>query len=626
MYSAVPGSSAAMPSAQSPGAVPQLSEVRPDEIRYQAGLGEHGHGNGAGHSRVGNGSRPAAQTPTPELRGPNKAFSPSEGQVNAGEDAERSFNWEDYFSTDELPEVQKTYLEYVPGQEARMVAEALACMRAYGGIYERGPECPEIVHPCAEGMRPMNEAWLRNWLSRHVAYKKWDARNKKHVSCNIPKDVVAQIIAKKVGRELPYLKGVITAPTMRLDGTILDKPGYDSMTELLLVIRKREKSVPVITSPANPAEAYRQAFLTIWRPFKDFPFAEPFDRGVIVAAILTAVTRRVYPTAPGIIIEAAMPGSGKTKAASSLTELTGGVPSILPPTEQEEEMRKRLFSAQRSGEAAILIDNVEGDFGSPSLSAFLTQKMYGDRILGLSEMAKMPTNMLVLVTGNNIQIRGDLWRRVLRCRIDPKTENPDQRDFGGFDPVKHCRENRQEIISAALTLLHGYVRAGRPRMSSITMGSFEEWDADIRQCALWLKDKGYAGDIDLGDPYEAVRQAKAENPQIEVRRTVLECLGNIYPGGTVFMVGDAIASANEADDIANDPLGEHKKRLRDAFHEITAAKNFRSLNDPAARKAIGHWFAQNANFYGGGFVLKKVDRDYKSNKPQQYRVVSTVNH
>ena len=107
---------------------------------------------------------------------------------------------------------------------------------------------------------------------------------------------------------------------------------------------------------------------------------------------------------------------------------------------------------------------------------------------------------------------------------------------------------------------------------------------------------------------------------------MLECLGNIYPGGTVFMVGDAIARANEADDIANDPLGEHKKRLRDAFHEITAAKNFRSLNDPAARKAIGHWFAQNANFYGGGFVLKKVDRDYKSNKPQQYRVASTVNH
>lgn len=157
-------------------------------------------------------------------------------------------------------------------------------------------------------------------------------------------------------------------------------------------------------------------------------------------------------------------------------------------------------------------------------------------------------------------------------------------------------------------------------MSQVTMGSFEEWDALVRQCVLWLIKQQYTGDVVLADPYEAVKQAKAENPQIETRKTVLKCLGNIYPDEKVFTVGDAIARANDADGIESDPVGDDKKQLRDVFHEIAAEKHFKSLNDSAARKAIGRWLAQNVNFYGGGFVLKKVERNYNSNKPQQYRV------
>ena len=77
MYSAVQGSSEAMPAAQPPSTVPQLSEVGPDGIRYQADHGEHGDGNGAGHSRVGNGARPItppanSSSPMQEARAPNR--------------------------------------------------------------------------------------------------------------------------------------------------------------------------------------------------------------------------------------------------------------------------------------------------------------------------------------------------------------------------------------------------------------------------------------------------------------------------------------------------------------------------------------------------------------------------
>ena len=77
MYSAVPGSSEAMPSAQPPGAAPQLSDVGSDGIGYQAGHGKHGHENGAGRPRALDGARPITPTansssPMQEARAPDR--------------------------------------------------------------------------------------------------------------------------------------------------------------------------------------------------------------------------------------------------------------------------------------------------------------------------------------------------------------------------------------------------------------------------------------------------------------------------------------------------------------------------------------------------------------------------
>jgi hypothetical protein len=101
-----------------------------------------------------------------------------------------------------------------------------------------------------------------------------------------------------------------------------------------------------------------------------------------------------------------------------VAELCGVAPSIVPECE-DGEIRKRMLSVLMDGTPAVLFDNIKGSFRSSALEAFLTAQQYSDRVLGISKLVKVPTNILVLISGNNFVPMGDLWRRILTCRIDP---------------------------------------------------------------------------------------------------------------------------------------------------------------------------------------------------------------
>ena len=57
------------------------------------------------------------------------------------------------------------------------------------------------------------------------------------------------------------------------------------------------------------------------------------------------------------------------------------------------------------GAALILVDNIEGQFGSKALAAALTSMTWKDRVLGLSETREAPLSAVWLLTGNNIGFR-----------------------------------------------------------------------------------------------------------------------------------------------------------------------------------------------------------------------------
>lgn len=159
----------------------------------------------------------------------------------------------------------------------------------------------------------------------------------------------------------------MTIPTMRADGTLLQKSGYDGKSQLLLQLPSDVSLVP-----ENPTlQQVRDAVDTLMFPVREFPCAGSIDRSVLLAVLLAAVVRPVLATAPAFAFDAPKQGAGKTllaRVAGAL--LLGTEPSVLPPA-SGEETRKQIFSILRVGGRVIIWDNVTEKLSDASLAAAL---------------------------------------------------------------------------------------------------------------------------------------------------------------------------------------------------------------------------------------------------------------
>lgn len=168
-----------------------------------------------------------------------------------------------------------------------------------------------------------------------------------------PINVCKAIVELKDGRKLKPLNGLITAPTLREDGSLLVSAGYDASTRLFFDQKNRFR--PYISHAPSLEEASK-AIDTLWAPFKDFPFCSAVDRAVHLAALITAAVRAVLPAAPGFAYDAPIQGSGKTLLARCVGVLAQGAePSVWPHTTNanDEEIAARLAHSARSHVMAI---------------------------------------------------------------------------------------------------------------------------------------------------------------------------------------------------------------------------------------------------------------------------------
>jgi putative DNA primase/helicase len=183
---------------------------------------------------------------------------------------------------------------------------------------------------------------------------------------------------------------------------------------------------------------------------------------------------------------APVPGTGKTLLASSISiVLTGHEPRTMSYSPNEEESRKRYLAFLREGHPVGLIDNVNVTLAGDTLCLILTAPIFTDRVLRDSIIISAPTNTLLLSTGNNTIVSGDLTRRVLQIQLDPMCERPHERHYDDdFKAVS--RAKRADILGAGLTILRAYECAGRPDVGLSALGSFEEWSRRVRNAIVWL--------------------------------------------------------------------------------------------------------------------------------------------
>src|SRR5207248_9220659 len=94
---------------------------------------------------------------------------------------------------------------------------------------------------------------------------------------------------------------------------------------------------------------------------------------------------------------------------------------------------------------------------------------------------------------------GDMSRRTLLLRLDPRCERPELREFETPDPRDVALRDRPSLVVAALTIIRAFVNAGCPRERP-PLGSFDDWSKLVRDPLLWLG---------CADPVEAIKIGRA---------------------------------------------------------------------------------------------------------------------
>ena len=283
-------------------------------------------------------------------------------------------------------------------------------------------------------------------------------------------------VMSKAGEFSP-LRAVVRCPFVRADGSVCTEAGYDRESATVLVPGTLDVQVPDEPSQDDARRA-ADYLMTEW--LGDFPFATPADRANGLGLMLTPFIRGLVPLVPLAVVNGLEAGVGKNLFADCLAILaTGEAAMPLPWVGTDDEMRKQLTSSFASGAPLFIFDEAHVVEGT-QMSRALTSLTYADRILGVSRIAEFPNTATWVSLGNQVQVNGDMSRRVYHIALRPVGTTLSDRDAKAYrheDLKEWTTDNRATLVSAALTVIRAWVVAGRPRWSrGASLGSFEPWD------------------------------------------------------------------------------------------------------------------------------------------------------
>jgi len=483
---------------------------------------------------------------------------------------------------------QPARIELVSGKSAESTDKLLAVMRDAHDIFDFGMEVVRVGY--AGTMHNLNASSLQYVVGGLVQF--WSHKKVPHggmveVLRDPPPAICSSVISLGSQRRLKSLMGVITAPTLRSDGSLLNKAGYDLKTELIYEPVGDVPDIPMYPSKGQALQAINE----LWKPFENFPFCGPVDRAVHLAALLTAAVRSSMAVAPGFAYDAPVQGSGKTLLARCVGVLLSGTePSVWPhtATRDDEEIRKRIFTVLRSGVRVLIWDNVVGAFDSPSMASCMTSPMLTDRVLGQSISSTVPNRMMLILTGNNLTLQGEMPRRVLVCRIDPEIERPFSRHFE-LEPFGYCRANRLRMIASALTLIRAFYTHGINNPLNGRLASFEDWDECVRHSV------SYANELmpDMfGDVMESIVANQTADPELETLTIFLKAWFDAFPTRAI--------SASELITSVSGILNDTRLiQLKKAIEDLPLTNN-QQLNS----KSVGKYLGYRKGRVAGGLVLE----------------------
>jgi hypothetical protein len=356
-----------------------------------------------------------------------------------------------------------------PFDVARDVADHLLKVNEPPHLFAMGPAAAVLL--CDDGKLDAldQDGWLA-YVAERVDFLSRTSDGEPIVA---PPAAVMKIITAIILRELPQLDGVTSTPYLDADGNLIDRDGYHPGTRLVLRMDGLTLS-PVSAAPTGKEVTAAVKLLTQdW--LGDFPFASTADKANLIAELLTITGRELFPLAPMFVHDASTAGSGKGLLLHTISIIATGEPAeVMELPSDGDEQRKTVTSVLLAGKLLVVWDELHIIQGR-TLAAILTAEIYSGRILGTNKLATVRNKLVQIALGNNVEVRGDMKRRVAPSRLTPADEHPEHRtDFRHPDLVGWVREHRGELLAAAFTIWRYWMAVRRPE-ADVTLGSFERW-------------------------------------------------------------------------------------------------------------------------------------------------------
>jgi hypothetical protein len=331
-----------------------------------------------------------------------------------------------------------------------------------------------------------------------------------------PGNEIANLILGARGKwPFKHLTGLLAAPTIRRDGSLLLKNGFDEATGLLLV------NVPKVRINPKPTRAEAETALAALKDLlSEVEFVDDPSRAVALSLIISTILGGALETTPLHLLTSPTAGSGKSFVVDIASLIaTGERCGVVAATKSVEEQEKRIATAMASGRPLVSLDNLNGQLASDLLCQAMTQPIVLLRQMGVLAEIKITSRSTYTANGNNITIADDLARRTLLAQINTEMEKPWEKKFLR-KPLAMITRDRAKYVAAALTIPQAYVTAALPDPPELN--GFDQWSRLVRAPLMWLGE---------ADPVLTMEAAREGDARLQAKAAALAAIANLFELG-----------------------------------------------------------------------------------------------
>lgn len=479
-------------------------------------------------------------------------------------------------------------IEIKPGDLPRMVSEAEGAIAARNMLFQRGNK---LVRPglvpvefsdgaadVAPGIHDQSIAGIHGILGEVADWQKWSVREKRFVSRDVPENVSRVIHARAGQWPFSRLVGVLSCPTLRRDGSVLDAHGYDAASGFYNFWRGGALKI----DPAPSRSAAEEALEDLQHLLQGFSFVDDVDRSVALSVLMTPVARGAMDVAPLHMVTAPTAGTGKSYLVDCAAMITTGRRCpVQSASDDESETEKRLIGALLAGSQIINLDNVNREISLDILCQAVERPLITLRPLGSSSVVEIENRFCMFSTGNGLRASGDLMRRTLICRLDARMERPETREFD-FNPIETVARDRPRYIMAVLTIIRAFLLSGE-RQDLLPLASFDDYTRTVRGALVWLG---------CPDPALSIEMSRENDSELRVAKSIIAFLQKVF-GPTPFSVRDVIDTIVRRDDSSSlwGASSALTDKDRDEFREQLLV--LAGVRGSVSGKRLSRWLTKN---------------------------------